>query len=282
MGIKPFKSVLIAATAAAFLCVSGCSADKKAAAPPKPGTLAHSWYTANEAYKTGDYTKAMQHLSRVATTQSEYKERARVWLIVVSAGVSDGYLKLSNAYEDGAKANKAVALDYRNQMRELRNTANTAALTFAETVHEILQQQKDPKLTFDFGFPPGQVSEPMQMAKIRKGLSVQAADHEVARKKMAEAGVVKFAALLAGSPNDVAKAQTQFASPNRDAVLTALATNLIDTADLYCQKKLDMPKRGNALCRAASAAIALLPDSKEKKQLEAKAKEELKRHKVEA
>ena len=282
MGTMPIKSVLIAATAAASLLVSGCSADKKAAAPPKPGTLAHSWYTANEAYQAGDYARAMQHLSRVATAQSEYRDRARVWLVVVAGGVADGYLKLSDAYDEGAKANKAVAMDFRNQMREVRNTANTAALAFAETVHDILQAQKDPKFTFDFGFPPGDSAEPMQLAKAKKGLSIQAADHEVLRKKMAEAGVVRFAALLAGSPNDVARAKDQFAKANRDSVLTALATNLVGTADLYCQRKLDMPKRGNALCREASEALALVPDSKEKKQLEAKVKEEIKRHKVES
>jgi hypothetical protein len=281
MGITPIKSVLIAATAAASLLVSGCSADK-AAAPPKPGTLAHSWVTANQAYKAGDYPRAMQHLSRVATAQSEYRDKARIWLVVVAGGIADGYLKLSDAYDEGAKTNKAVAMDYRNQVRELRNTANTAALAFAETVHDILKADKDPKFNFDFGFPAGDTSEPVQLAKTKKGLSMQAADHEVVRKKMAEAGVVRFAALLAGSPTDLAKAREQFAKPNRDAVLTGFATNLVGTADLYCQRKLDMPKRGNALCKEASEALALLPDSKEKKQLDAKVKEEVKRHKVES
>ena len=282
MGTMPIKSVLIAATVAGSLFISGCSADKNAAAPPKPGTLAHSWYTAQESYKSGDYPKAMQHLARVAATQSEYRDRARVWLIVVAGGVADGYLNLSNAYDDGAKMNKAVSMDYRNQMRELRNVANTAALGFAETVHEILDEQKDPKFVFDFGFPVGDTTEPMQLAKIRKGLTMQGSDHEVARKQMAQTGVVRFAALLSGAPNDLAKAQAQFATASRDAVLTALATNLLGTADLYCQRKLDMPKRGNALCREAAEALALLPDSKEKKQLEAKAKEELKRFKVQS
>lgn len=283
MGNMPIKSVLIAATAAASLLVSGCSADKKAAAPPKPGTLAHSWYTAQEAYKAGNYTRSMEQLARVAATQSEYREKARMALIVVAGGVADGYLQLSNAYDDGAKINKAVALDYRNQMRELRNVANTAALAFAETVHEVLDaEKKDVKFVFDFGFPPGESAEPLQLAKIKKGLSMQSSDHEVARQKMAEAGVVKFAALLAGAPNDVAKGQAQFASINRDAALTGLATNLISTADLYCQKKLDIPKRGNALCQEASEALSLLPDSKDKKQLETKVKEELKRFKIES
>ena len=282
MGNTPIKSVLIAATAAASLFISGCSAEKKAAAPPKAGTLAHSWFTVSASYKAGDYQRSMEQLTRVATAQSEYRAKARVWLVVVAGGIADGYLQLSNAYEDGAKLNKAVASDYRNQVRELRNIANNAALAFAETMHDIMDEQKDPKFAIDFDFPAGGSAEPMQLSKIRKGLPMQAADHEVARKKMAEAGVVKFAALLAGSPADIEKARQQFTTSNRDAVLMGVATNLVSVADLYSQKKMDIPKRGNALCKEATEVLALVPDSKEKKALDTKTKDALKKFKVDS
>ena len=282
MGNTPIKSVLIAATAAASLFISGCSAEKKAAGPPKAGTLSHSWYTVSASYKAGDYQRSMEQLTRVAAAQSEYRSKARLWLVVVAGGIADGYLQLSNAYEDGAKLNKAAASDYRNQVRELRNIANTAALAFAETMHDIMDEQKDPKFAFDFGFPSGGSAEPMQLSKIRKGLSMQAADHEVARKKMAEAGIVKFAALLAGAPADIEKARQQFDAPNRDAVLLGVAANLVSTAELYSQKRMDLPKRGNALCKEATEALALVPNSKEKKALDAKAKDGLKKFKVDS
>jgi hypothetical protein len=282
MGNTPIKSVLIAATAAASFFISGCSAEKKATAPPKTGTLAYTWHTATESYKAGNYQRSMEQLTRLATAQSEYRTRARLWLVVVAGGIADGYLQLSNAYEDGARLSKAASSDYRNQVRELRNIANTAALAFAETMHDIMDENKDPRFAFDFGFPAGGSTEPLQLAKIRKGLPMQAADHEVARKKMAEAGVVKFAALLAGSPSDIEKARQQFAAPSRDAVLMGVATNLVSSADLYSQKKMDIPKRGNALCKEAAEALALLPDSKEKKALDTKAKDALKKFKVES
>ena len=280
MSITSFKPVLLAAATAVSLLLSGCSAEKKASAPPKPGTLAHTWYSANETWKQGNYQKSMEYLSRLAVAQSEYRERATMWLVVASAGIADGYLELSNAYDEGSRLNKAVTSDYRNQMREVRNVANTAALQFAETMHEVMDKNKDLQFKFDFDFPSGEVTEPMQMAKVKKGLTMQAADHEVLRKGMAARGIVKFASMLAGAPGDPAKARAQFAAPPRDAALTAVAKNLIGVADLYCQRKLDVPKRGNALCNEALEAIAMLPESKERKELEAKAREELKRFKI--
>jgi len=271
---------LRAAVLAVFL--TGCSDDKKAAAPPKPGTLAYDWYVSGEAYKTGDYIRAMDHLSRLAVANSEYRERAKMWLIVLAGGIADGYSDLANAYEAGARANTAEASELRRNMREARNAANAVAMRFAETIHDVLGKTKDPKFQFDFGFPAGETSEPIQVTRIAKGLNVQAADYAVAKTKMTQRGVVRYAAALAGSPDDLQKARTQFASPPHDAVLTATANTLIRLADLFGPKKLDYPQRGNALCKEALEAINLLPDSADKKKLEAKGKDELKRYKVSA
>jgi hypothetical protein len=265
--------------AAAIVLFAGCSSGDKPAGPPRPGTIAHSWYSAGEAYKAGDYSRAMQHLADLATKNREYRERARYWLIVVAGGVADGYRELANAYDSASKQNRTASWDYSRKTGEIRTMAGNAALTFAENVRDVL---KEPKFNFDFGFPTGSAAEPSQMVRLNKGLTLQAADHEAARQAAAQRGVVRFAAALAGAPNDPAKAAAQFANPPRDAVLAAIAQNLLSAADLYANKKLDMPRRGNALCKVAMEAVALLPNGKERQQLESKAKEELKRFKVEA
>jgi hypothetical protein len=280
MSITSFRPVLLAAAIVVSTFLSGCGSEKKADAPPKPGTLAHTWYSAGVAWKAGEFEKAMQYLSRVEAAESEYRDRARAWLVVASAGVADGYLELSNAYDEGSKVSKGVSADFRNQMREVRNLANTAALQFGESVHNFLGKNKEPEFTFDFDFPTGEMKEPMQLTKVRKGLPMQPAEHEMVRKAMATRGVIRFATRLAGAPDDPEKAKGLFAHAPRNAVLGGVATNLIAVADLYCQKKLDMPRRGNAICNEALETIALLPDGKEKKALESKAKAELKRHKV--
>jgi hypothetical protein len=276
------KSAVPATAALIFSLLSGCSGEKKAAAPPRPGTLAHSWYMAGETYKAGDYARSMQYLSEVAVKPSEYRDPARHWLIVVAGGVASGYSELADAYDKASLAGKANYADYRKRMNEIRNTANAAAIQFAETVNEVLDKNKDPKFVFDFGFPTGSAAEPMLFTRVSKGLSLQQADHDVLRRDMARRGVVKFAEALAGASGDSAKAQGQFANPPRDSALAAIANNLISVSDLYSQKKLDMPRRGNALCKEAMETLALLPDGKERKQIESKAKEELKRFKVDA
>ena len=268
----------VSATLAIALLLAACSSETKSSAPPRAGTLAHSWYSANESWKAGDYDKAAEHLSRLAVAQSEYRDRARQWIIVASAGVADGYRELADAYESGARTNKLVALEYRKHATDARNSANRLALVYAEAMHETMNAEKDIKFQFEFPFPSGSAAEPIQLTRISKGLQVQAADHDQLKHAMAARGVVRFAASVASSDGDVEKAKAQFATPPRDAAIPAVARTLINLADLYCNRKLDLPKRGNALCKEAAEAIALLPaDHKDRKVLDAKVKEELKR-----
>jgi hypothetical protein len=271
------RTVLFATLATAFILV-GCSTDTKSGAPPRSGTLAHSWFSANEAWKVGEYERAVEHLSRLAIAPSEYQDRARAWLIVAAAGVADGYRELADAYETGSRSNKQVAAEYRRHVNETRNAANRMALMYAETIHETLNKEKDLKFKFDFVFPSGSAAEPVQLVRVSKGLQVLPADHETLKKAMTTRGIVRFAGALAAADGDIEKAKAQFANPPHDVALAAVAKTLIGLADLYCNRKLDLPKRGNALCVEAEETIALLPaGSKERKQLETKVKSELKR-----
>ncbi|MDZ4799146.1 MAG: hypothetical protein SGI92_13355 [Bryobacteraceae bacterium] len=272
------RAVLFTVATALVLLSTSCSNTEKAATPPKPGTLAYDWYAANENWKTGEYPKAMEHLARLAVAPSEYRDRSRVWLMLVAGGVAQGYNELANEYEKMARGNP----EFRRQMQEVRNSANMAAMQYGEALRDALGKNKDGKLVLDFGFPTGSADLPLQMAKIGKGMSMQAADYQVVREKMAQRGVVKFAAALAGSAEDTAKAQTQFAASPRETVLTAAAKGLISTAELYGPKKLDVPQRGNALVKMAVDAISLVPDSKEKKEVDKQAQEALKKYKIQS
>jgi hypothetical protein len=272
---------LLFTTLAASLIVIGCSSGTQSKAPPRTGTLAHSWFAANVAWKAGEYDKAVDHLSRLAIAQSEYRDRARRWVLVAAAGVADGYRELADAYETGARNNKQVTSEYRKHAMQARNAANRLALLYAETIHDTLNQEKNLNFQFDFDFPTGSAAEPVQLTRITKGLQVQPADHELVMAAMATRGVVRFATALASPEGDVEKAKAQFANPPRNTALATTAKTLIGLADLYCNRKLDLPKRGNALCTEAEETIALLPaDSKERKQLSTKLKEELKRFPV--
>jgi hypothetical protein len=282
MFITRVRSAVITAGAVIGLITCGCSGggSGSSSSAPRPGTIGHAWLTAGESYKKGDHAKAMEYLSRVASNQNEYRDKARVWLMVVSAGVAEGNIELANAYEMGSKLNKGMSSDYRKRMFDSRNVANTATLQFAEAAHEFIEQNKDAKVVLDFPFPAGSAAEPVQLAKINKGFNIQEADNAAASQAVAQRGVVKTAAALAGSPDDPSKAAASFQNPPHDAFYMALADALYRKADLYSNRKLDMPKRGNVLCKVALEALALVPESKDKKALETKIKDEMKKHKI--
>jgi hypothetical protein len=270
-------------TLATALLLSACSAEKQASTPPKPGTIAYSWYAANEAWKSADYDKALEHLSRLATAQSEYRERSRQWVLVAAAGVADGYRELADAYEAGGRLNKSAAGEYRKRAMELRTAANNAAILYAETIHDALNKEKDIKLKLDIPFPQGSAAEPPQLTRISKGMPVKSAEHDTVKRAMATRGVVKFASNLGAVDGNAETAKGQFAAPPREVAFPAMAKTLLDLADLYSSRKLDYPKKGNALCQEASQLLSLLPTgSKERKQLEARVKDELKRFAVKA
>lgn len=273
--------VVLAATLATAFFFTGCSAETKSGAPPRAGTLAHSWYSANQSWKAGDYEKAVEHISRLSIAQSEYRERSRPWVVVAAAGIADGYRELADAYEMGSRTNPLVRTEYRKHAIEARNAANRLALLYAEAIHESMNQDKDLKFKFDFEFPSGSAAEPVQLTRIGKGLQVQAADHQLLKKAMATRGVVRFATALASPEGEVEKAKAQFKNPPRETAIAAVAKTLIALSDLYGNRKLDLPKRGNALCTQAAEAIALLPaDAKDRKAMDTKVKEELKRFAV--
>jgi hypothetical protein len=274
---------LLHGTVAAAILLSACSAEKQASTPPKPGTIAYSWYAANESWKTGDYDKALEHLSRLATAQSEYRERSRQWVLVAAAGVADGYRELADAYEAGSRVNKSLTGEYRKRAMELRTAASNAAILYAETIHDALKKEKDIHVKLDIPFPAGSAAEPAQLTRISKGISVKGPEHDTVKRAMATRGVVRFASNLAAVDGNAESAKSQFAAPPREVALPAMAKALLDLADLYGSRKLDYPKKGHALCQEASQLLSLLPaESKGRKQLEARLKDELKRFAIKA
>jgi hypothetical protein len=274
-------SAAIAAILAAILLIfsTGCSTESKPA-PPKPGTIGYSWFSAGEAYRQGDYIRANDHLSRLVSARSEYRDRARVWALVVSSGVATGYRELADAYEAGGRINRAQIYDYRDRAGKARRAANQATMMFVESLHEYMAANKGGTPAFDFDFPEGKISEPLQLTKLNKGITLQPADHEVLERAMIERAVVRMATEMAGVPGDIDKGKLQFKQPGREGLLAAMARSIYDNADLYSPRKLDEPRRMHVLCKEALAVTAELPAGKDKKELEAKIQALMKKHPI--
>lgn len=277
MSITLRRVVFVPASCVVIGCTIACSTANKPV-PPKPGTLAHSWMSAGDAYKAGDYKRTNEHLSRLASSKSEYRERAKLWSFIVTSGVATGHRELADAYENAARSNQALAADYRKRMSNARRIASQSAMMIVENLHDFIKDNKDPKVTFDFEFPSGKISEPLTLTRLNKGLALQAADHDVLERAVLERAVVRIAADVAGAPGDPERARAQFKQPAKESFMHAMARVLYDTAELYGPRKLDEPRRMHVLCNEALVALAAVPESKDRKQIEAKIRDLMKKH----
>jgi hypothetical protein len=269
--------IVLPGICAALAVLSGCNGGNKPV-PPKPGTIAHSWMVAEEAYKTRDYKRTNEQLSKLASTRSEYMERAKLWSFIVTSGVVNGYREMADAYEGAARSNRAMTSDYRRRMSDAHRAASQSVMVMVQNLHDFIKDNKDMKVAFDFEFPSGTSSEPLPLAKLKKGLALQPSDHEVLERAMLERGVVQVAADVGGAPGDPEKAKGQFKQPAKDAFLLAMARVLHDSADLYGPNKFDEPRRMHVLCTEALSALATVPASADRKQIEAKIREMMKKH----
>jgi hypothetical protein len=277
MRIESSRAVFLSFLGVLLILISGCNSSNTPA-PPKPGTIAHSWMVAEEAYKSGDYKRTNEQLTKLASTRGEYMDRAKVWSFIVTSGVVNGYREMADAYEAAARTNRALTSDYRRRMSDARRAASQSVMMMVQNLHDFIKDNKDAKIGFDFDFPSGKTSEPLQLSKLKKGLPLQASDHDVLERAMLERGVVQVASEAAGAPGNPEQAKAQFKQPPKEAFFLSMARVLHDSADLYGPNKLDEPRRMHVLCTEALSALASVPASADRKQIEAKIRELMKKH----
>src|SRR6266481_6182850 len=83
-----------------FVLIS-CSGDNA----PQQGTPAFYWAAAKETFAAKDYVKTVQHLERLDAGDSEFTARARPWLLIMTSGMSRGYMDLADNFEAGSRTN---------------------------------------------------------------------------------------------------------------------------------------------------------------------------------
>lgn len=272
--------VLVLAAVGGLLTVS-CS---KGPEPPRPGTPAFFWNSAKAAYHSGDFVKTGENLQQLVRSESEFTGRSRPWAIVISAGLARGYSETADAYEAGARMNRANPMPFRKAASQLRTAASAAALELAEGIHQYMEVDKSPEVTLAFDFPTGGAAEPPSLRKISAGQLIQESEHEGMVRAMVQRGVIMVAGRAAGAPNDPAKTleilKNSDAKRPRPEFLAALAQELFDRADLYSPVKLDLPNRARMLCQEALEALQAGPETKESKALAAKIQTALKKLKA--
>ena len=216
------------------------------------------WSAARETYGLGDYAKTANHLEHLIGDQNAYTARAIPWYLVITAGMTNGYIELAEQQAAGARHNKAAAAAFRSKAAAYRTMASQWAMRFAQNADK-LQDIPLGALPLRFGLPKGNAAEPELLGQIADGVELSAADAETAEVLTLQRAVLMAACRAAGAPQDVAKATEILGQPlaevPRAVFGQAIADMLKAEAALYTRNKLDEPEKLAAMqARAEMAA----------------------------
>ena len=260
-----------------WILISSCSSGP---APPAKGTPAFYWQAASETFPQMDYLKTSDHLGQIIRTDNEFTVRARVWQLVLTAGLTDGYHELVKQFEYGARARKQDPTEFRRLRGTSLSPAIVRAQQFAETFERFEKSKPGVEIELAFGFPAGSAAEPPQFAKAGQGMIMTPTEIDEMQKNSLLRGVVLAAARAVGATNDVAKARDLIkpgAKIPRDVFLIGMAGFLYEFADLFGPLKQDVPDKQKFFLTHAQEALAGIPDSKELKDLKKKIDEAMKK-----
>jgi hypothetical protein len=273
------RVVVIALSILGLLVVgTSCSSGPQ---PPQPGTPAFFWAAAKETWRAGDFLKTSENLQRIMATDNEYTARARAWDTAISAGITQAYIELADAWEAGARANRANPTPFRKQVSTLRSLASAMAIQYTEDLHKVVEADKDPNILLAFAFPAGAAAQPAGLKRIAGGILVQDSERELLESAMLQRGVLMSVCAATGSPDDAAATQEklktgEFRVP-RDTFILASAKSLQEQSDLFTYTKLDQPNRLKLMSQEALKALGAVPQNKETKSLTDKIQARLKK-----
>jgi hypothetical protein len=246
---------------------------------PKEGTPAYYWAAAKETFGTSDYVKTVEHLERLTATENEYTARARTWLLVMTSGITRGYMDLAESFDAGAHASKTNPTAFRRSTNAYRATANRTALAFVQAFDQFAKGKDDP-VPVALPFPTGGAAPVPQLAKAAAGTMLLPGELEPAVKRAITRGVLLAACAAAGAPEDPAKTQ-ELLKPGtlqvpRAAFVTAMATTLFEESKLYGPRQIDNPERVKIFCTRALDALKTVPETRQTKELSSKITKSLK------
>ena len=254
-----------------LLAVLGLAACSSGPPLPEPGSPASFWMDARRSYKAGDLVKTDSTLLELTRGSNEFAAKARVWHLVVAAGLSRGFSELADAYDAGARMNLTSPLRFHNQAIELRSMAASAALEFTEAMKQTVDCDPEGNVHLVFGPPGGEVTEPANLAKISMGVWLTDVEREGLRTAMGQRGVLLALSRAVGNPDDPVAAITTMKAPDarvaHETFTFQMAKLLYEVSDLFGPQRMARPNRQLTLCEQARAALESIPQNTETKAL---------------
>lgn len=267
------NTYLTAATTA--LLAFGIACSSGGPTPPKPGSAAFAWQAAKENFEQGDYLKTVEHLDRVLRTDNEFAPKARVWRLVMAAGLADAYRELIEQYEQGGRTNKGNPTPFRRKAVDYRTLAERSAMNLSELYAAFEKAQPEGDVSIPFGYPSrGMLSNPAAITKIGQGQIPGETDILSAQSGMIQKNVLANVCDSMGGYNDSAKTQQLMkevpSKAPRAAFELAMAESLYQSSVLFNPQKGSQPIRQKQLLDHASDALAKAKGSDEKRIKELK------------
>jgi hypothetical protein len=274
------RAIRCAARCALVVVITVLISCSSETAPPKMGTPAFYWSAARETWAQGDYVKTEEHLDKLLAAPNEYTARALPWSLVLTSGMASGYRELAEHFANGARMNRSDPGSFRRLVSRYRALASRLAMQSAENFGK-LGQIKDDSIALAFGFPKGTAAAVPVLTKVSNGIQLPAADLESAQARIVERGVILAACRAAGAPDDAARTESILkggdAKVPRTTFLLAIAQELYSQSQLYTSDRMDEPQKIEIFCRRAQDALKDVPESKERKALDAKIQSALKK-----
>jgi hypothetical protein len=259
---------LLTAVVLSLAIATSCASGPK---PPEPGTPAFYWGAAKVSYKTGDFVKTGEQLQQILGSENEFTTRARTWDIVIAAGLAQGYSEMADAYEAGARMNRANPTPFRKQVIASRSYSSAASVELAESVHKFLDKNKDANVLLPFGLPAGTFAQPASLKKVSSGILIQDSERDALQSAMLQRGVLQVVCKAVDAADEPAKASEKLkvgeTQVPRDVFLWMVARQLEAQSQLYGPNKLDTPNRFLMMSQEALESIKAIPETKESKTL---------------
>jgi len=256
---------------ATFLVVSSVACGPAAPPPPAPGTPEFNWLRAQEAYKVGDYDRAADLLVEVAESTSELAGKAQPWALVTSLGLARAYMELADKLNEGADRNRKDPAAFRRVANEYKVKARTTAWQYARVAYRFINANKDKEVTLGMTLPEASFDDPVQYKKLAVGQMIPEGEILAMQREVVRREIMRAGAQAVNQPKDPAKARAAFEAGEAKIAgpvfLFAVANGLYDVAEMFGPKKLDQPHRLKDVYDSAEAALALIKDNKDAREL---------------
>ena len=173
-----------------------------ACSPRGPARGSPEWLlqAALDTYAAGDLEKAVEHLEKLKRSEgSPYVVRARVWRIILTAGIAHGHLEMAEAYAAGSRitgANKtALLLKKVAHLKEARRHAFYAL----ESYEAFFKESSEQPVVLEFPFRKGSAAPVTELNRVYDGLDLGAEQRGPVKVKALDRGVVRAVSTVLSS-----------------------------------------------------------------------------------